>query len=225
MLEIVFDENKTPAFLAQPCLLLEVEDSVLSSWQNMRFYARNLLKEYAQERVLKFHTKQGNLFYFLALAFSIESYAEETNLETVVFEVDDSQKAFAEYRPFAALTNALRYMRDLLRMDEKEAYADIKRLGYLGLKIHEDYLKKQIVIQWQEGEFPQYFCATQKNAALLLIALFKFWAICKDEQARIGIIGENVLGNVILPNLSTEDEMIEYVIKNTMGEKCKLMID
>lgn len=225
MLEIVFDENKSSNFLGQSCRLIKVEDSFLSSWQNMRLYARNLLKEYAYERVLKFQTKQGNFLYFLVLAFSIESYAEETNLETVVFGVDDSRKAFAEYRPFAALTNALRYMRDLLRMGEKEAYSDIKRLGYLGLKIHEDYLKKQIVIQWRDEASPQYFCANQKNAAFVLIALFKFWAICKDEQVRIGIIGENVFGNVIIPNLSTEDEMIEYVIKNTMGEKCKLMID
>ena len=225
MLEIVFDENKSSDFLGQSCRLIKIEDSFLSSWQKMRSYVRDLLKEYAHERVLKFQTKQGNFLYFLALAFSIESYAEETNLETVVFEVDDSGKAFAEYHPFAALTNALRYMRDLLRMDEKEAYADIKRLGYLGLKIHEDYLKKQIVVQWQEGKCPQYFCANQKNAAFLLIALFKFWAICKDEQQRIGIIGENVLGDVILPNLSTEDEMIEYVINNTVREKCKLMTD
>lgn len=225
MLEIVFDENKSSDFLGQSCRLIKVEDSFLSSWQNMRLYVRNLLKEQALERVLKLQTRQGNLLYFLALAFSIESYAEETNLETVVFEVDDSRQAFSEYRPFAALTNALRYMRDLLLMDEKEAYADIKRLGYLGLKVQEDYLNKQIVIQWQEGKSPQYFCATQKNAALLLIALFKFWAICKDEQQRIGIIGENVWGNVILPNLSTEDEMIEYVINNTVREQCKLMTD
>lgn len=221
MLEIVFDENKTAAFLEQPCPLLKVEDAFLSSWHDMRAYARNLLKEYIQERVLKFQIKQGNLLYFLALAFSIESYAEETNLETVVFMVDDSQKAFEQYHPFVALTNALRYMRDLLRMDEKEAYADIKRLGYLGLKVNEDYIKKQIVIQWREGKSPKYFSATQKNAAFLLIALFKFWAICKDEQPRIGIIGDNVWADVVLPDFSNEDDMIEYVINNTVREKCK----
>ena len=225
MLEIVFDENKDATFLEQPCLLLKVEDSFLSSWQKMRGYACSLFDIYATERVLKIQMSQHNLMYFLALAFCVEAYAEATDVETVVFVVGDSQKALSEYKPFAALTNALRYMRDLLRMDEKEAYADIKRLGYLGLKIHEDYLKKQIVIQWREEKSSQYFGAMQKNAAFLLIALFKFWAICKDEQPRIGIIGENVWGDVILPNLSTEDEMIEYVIKNTMGEKCKLMID
>ena len=225
MLEIVFDENKDAAFLDQPCLLLKVEDSFLSSWQKMRGYACSLFDIYATERVLKIQMSQHNLMYFLALAFCVEAYAEATDVETVVFVVGDSQKALSEYKPFAALTNALRYMRDLLRMDEKEAYADIKRLGYLGLKIHEDYLKKQIVIQWREEKSSQYFGAMQKNAAFLLIALFKFWAICKDERPRIGIIGENVWGDVILPNLATEDDMIEYVIKQTMGEKCKLMTD
>lgn len=225
MLEIVFDENKDATFLEQPCPLLKVEDSFLSSWQKMRGYACSLFDIYATERVLKIQMSQGDLMYFLALAFCVEAYAEATDVETVVFVVENSQKAFEQYKPFAALTNALRYMRDLLRMDEKEAYADIKRLGYLGLKIHEDYLKKQIVIQWREEKSSQYFGAMQKNAAFLLIALFKFWAICKDEQPRIGIIGENVWGDVILPNLATEDDMIEYVIKQTMGEKCRLMID
>ena len=225
MLEIVFDENKTAAFLERPCLLIKVEDSFLSSWPKMRLYARNLLNEYPHEQVLKLQIKQKDLLYFLALAFCVEGYAENTALETVVFEVENSRKAFEQYHPFAALTNAIRYMRDLLRMDENEAYADIKRLGYLGLKISEDYIKKQIIIQWKEAKSSQYFCDIKKNAAFLLIALFKFWAICKDERPRIGIIGEEVWGDVVLPNLLTEDEMIEYVIKQTMGGKCKLMID
>ena len=216
MLEIVFDENKTAAFLGQTCPLLELADSFLDSWPKMRAYARVLLDQYANERVLKISMPQNDLMYFAALAFSVESYAEDTCLETVVFVVEDSAKAFEQYRPFAALTNALRYMRDLLRMDEKEAYADIKRLGYLGLKVQEDYLKRQIVVQWRESKTPQYFCATQKNAAFLLIALFKFWAICKDKEPRIGIIGENVWGDEILPNLASEDEMIEYVINHTV---------
>ena len=226
MLEVAFDENNSPAFLGQNCLMIKVDEAFLSSWTQMRIFAQNTLKKYAEERVIKLLMQQSQKLYFLALAFSIESYAENTLLETVVFAVSDCQKSLDKYKPFAALTNALRYMRDLLRMNEKEAHADIKRLGYLGLKIHEDYLKNQIVIQWQEGSSPQYFCATHKNAAFLLIALFKFWAICKDKNPRIGIIGDNVLGDdVMVPNLLNEDEMIEYVIKNTMEDKCKLMID
>ena len=225
MLEIVFDENKSSNFLGQSCRLIKVEDSFLSSWQKMRDYAQNLLQKYAGDRVLKIQVSQNEKMYLLALAFSIECYAENTMLETLVFDVTNSQKAFTEYHPYGALTNALRYMRDLLRMNEKEAYADIKRLGYLGLKIDEDYLKKQIVVRWQEGKAPQYFCAMQKNAAFLLIALFKFWAICKDAQPRVGIIGEDVGGDTCLPNLSNENEMIEYVINTTLGEKCKLMTD
>lgn len=225
MLEIVFDENKDAIFFEQPCPLLKIEDSFLSSWQKMRAYAQSVLDVYANEPVLKLQMSQKNLMYFLALAFTVEAYAETSDVETLVFVVEDSQKVFDEFKPFAALNNALRYMRDLMRMEEKEAYADIKRLGYLGLKVQEDYIKKQIIIQWREEKSSQYFCATQKNATFLLIALFKFWAICKDKQARIGIIGEEVWGDVFLPNLLTEEEMIEYVIKQTMGEKCKLMID
>lgn len=225
MLEIAFDENMQAVFLGQKCQSVELNTDSLCAWADFRAYARQLIQKNAHTNVLKIVMPQNQKLFWLALAFSIETYDEKTDLETLVFYVEDSQKAFADYKPFAALTNALRYMRDLLRMDEKEAYADIKRLGYLGLKVNEDYLKKQIVVQWLEGKTPQYFCATQKNAAFLLIALFKFWAICKDAQQRVGIIGENVWGDTALPNLSTEDDMIEYVIKQTMGEKCKLMID
>lgn len=216
MLEIGFDEKNTAAFLGQSCPLIDVDVKHVSDWKSCFALAKNYIADFPKERVLKFDLTDKNKLNLLALAFSVAAYEEQTTLETVVFVCDNFLQTSSDYKPIAALTNALRYMRDLMRMDEKEAYADIKRLGYLGLKVNEDYLKKQIVVQWQESKTPQYFCATQKNAAFILIALFKFWAICKDPKPRVGIIGENVWGDVVLPNLSSEDEMIEYVINNTV---------
>lgn len=225
MIEIVFDENKSASFLGQDCPLIEFDEKNLTSIKQMRVWVQNLLTEFAQERVLKIKSLQMMKMYLLTLVFSIESYEDKTNLETVVFEVFDSRKAIENYGYFSAATNAIRYMRDLLRMEEKEAYADIKRLGYLGLNVEEDYLKKQIIVKWHEGDNAQILCATQNNAAFMLIALFKFWAICKDDKPRIGLIGKNVIGGEFIPNLESEDEMIEYVINNTVRKKCKLMTD
>lgn len=225
MIEIVFDESKSASFLGQDCPLIECDEKKLTSIKQMRGWVQNLLMEFAQERVLKIKSLPMMKLYLLTLVFSIESYEDKTNLETVVFEVSDSRKAIENYGCFSAVTNAIRYMRDLLRMEEKEAYADIKRLGYLGLNVEEDYLKQQIIVKWHEGDNAQILCATQNNAAFMLIALFKFWAICKDDKPRIGLIGKNVIGDEFIPNLESEDEMIEYVINNTVREKCKLMTD
>ena len=66
----------------------------------MRGYAWSLFDVYPLERVLKIQMSQGDLMYFLALAFCVEAYAEATDVETVVFVVGDSQKALSEYKPF-----------------------------------------------------------------------------------------------------------------------------
>ena len=216
MLEIVFDEGKDALFMGQSCKMQKLETEANPTWTQARSFAQKIIENNAEERGLKVQFDKENNIPLFSLAFCVEAYDEKTKLETLVIEVSNSKEMIAVFAPYAALNNAVRYMRDLYHMEEKEAYADIKRLGYLGLQVKEDYIKKQITVKWQAREKLKYYSAQTTNAAFVLVGLFKFWAITKADTSYIGIIGNTAEEGEIIPNLKSENEMIEYVINHTV---------
>lgn len=218
MLEIVFDENASCEFLGQKCQTADVDIAAGCDWETYRKAAAQLVAAHTKERVVVINfSGSEKMMNYLALALGVETYEEQTELESVVFKVGDSQKALSDYKPFMALANSLRYARDLLRLPEAERRADIKRLGYLGLKVKEDYIKETITIDWPGKKPEKKMTAEGALAALVLVGVMKKQAICKDEQACRGIIGkvfEKEADKIAEPK--DENEMIEKII-----EKCE----
>lgn len=218
MLEIVFDENAGCEFLGQKCQTADLDIAADCDWQTYRRIAAQLITAYADQRVVVVNFPLSEkMMNCLALALGIEAYEEKTQLESVIFKVSDSKKALSDYKPFMALANSLRYARDLLRLSEAERRADIKRLGYLGLKVKEDYIKDTVTIDWLGKEPVKKIAADGGLAALVLVGVMKKQAICKDENAWRGVIGkafENGADKIAEPK--DENEMIEKII-----EKCE----
>ncbi len=218
MLEIAFSQDKNCQFLGQKCpvfSLFDVDDA--KNFASFRRIAQNILLQYGKKRVLIVRVKEEYI-NDLALALCLATYLEDLALETVVFEVDNLQVASLNYQPYAALTNALRYMRDLYRMEEKEAFADINRLGYLGLEIYRDYFHKQISVKWKNKPFDKVFYAKNNLSVFVLVALMKYWAIVKSENSIMAYLGgENVDNAIVIPDFLSEDEMIDYVINMVRG--------
>ena len=154
MLEIVFDENKDGGFLGQSfpevCVSLPPEDSPFEAYRKT---AAEIADCYQNSRaVILTSVPEGWGMNMLALALAVETYEEKGLLESAVFKVAHSGKAMCAYKPYAALANSIRYVRDLMRLDENEMFADIKRLGYLGLKISEDYIEHKMNICGRDRE-------------------------------------------------------------------------
>lgn len=215
MLEIVFDEKGGNEFLGQKCpdvILPFVEDNDFSSF---RAVAKEIIEKNSEQRVIIVKAEpRAEVINLWALAFNVESYDEQTCLENVVFKVCDCRQAIEDYKPFAALANSIRYARDLLQLDKNEQWADIKRLGYLGLKVTEDYIHNQLDIYWPGEEPCKEFAAVDELSGLVLVGMMKAWAINKEKFAAHGVLGAP--GNTSTELLSvpkTEDEMIEKIIK------------
>lgn len=213
MLEIVFDENACCEFLGQKCEEIFPVFPEISDFSSYRKLAKQIIDDNPNQRALVIHpAAEGEQMNLLALALSVETYAEQTNLEDVVFKVRDCRMAIEAYRPFMALANSLRYARDLLRLDADERIADIKRLGYLGLKIKEDYINNLLELDWAGTEPVRNLSAREINSGLVLVGLMKNWAICKEKFAVHGIIGGEASGYEI-PVPADEDEMIEKIVE------------
>lgn len=213
MLEIVFDENASCEFLGQKCVELTPVFPAVSDFSSYRKLAKTIVDEHPEQRALVIRpAAEGEQVNLLALALSVETYDEKTNLEDVVFKVKDCRAAIEAYKPFAALANSLRYVRDLLRLDENERVADIKRLGYLGLKIKEDYINNRLELDWAGSEPAMTLAARDMKSGLVLVGLMKTWAICKTKFAVHGIIGGEAAEDNI-PAPADENEMIEKIVE------------
>lgn len=213
MLEIVFDENAGCGFLGQKCVEIMPILSEKPDFSSYRQTARQIIKEYTNRRVLIIRLEdEDERMNLLALALSVEAYEESTDLENAVFKVKDCRRAIDAYKPYMALANSLRYVRDLLRLDAGERIADIKRLGYLGLKIKEDYINNRLELDWPGTEPVRILTASEINSGLVLIGLMKTWAICKEKFAVHGVIGGKKTEYEI-PAPANEDELIERIVE------------
>ena len=214
MLEIVFDENFENEFLGQTFPLMNMPQLKSEDIADYREIARRLIADNKKQRVIILKpADEGIYMNFYALALTIEAYKEDTCLETVVFKVEDSKKAAQEFRPFAALSNSVRYARDLFKFDERELISDVKRLGYLGLKVSEDYINNTLNLEWDGEQSAIKLCANDKNSMIVLVGVMKCLAINKEKRAIVGRIGEGVdVEAKKIENIASEDEIIEKII-------------
>lgn len=217
MLEIVFDENQNNLFLGQSYSHVKIEAPVEFSFAAYRLAAARFVEAYAEQPVVlvDFLGNEEERNYF-ALALSVETYREDNCLESVVFKIKDRNESFAEYRPFGALANSIRYARDLFCMEENEMYADIKRLGYLGLKIKEDYLKNEIIMEWPGSGDVIEFCSQGKSETAMYVGVVKALAIIRHPAALRLTIKRGLIGAEI-----HEDELISNIVNMVRNENEK----
>ena len=74
-----------------------------------------------------------------ALALFIASCQIDNNIDCVVLKVADAKSATEAYKPYVALTIAIKYIMRLGREDIQSIYKDVSTLGYLGIDVKRDY--------------------------------------------------------------------------------------
>lgn len=178
MIEIVLDENGGDTFLdkSRPVFAIKVPLAYdLAAYQTM---ARQLIEKYAKTPIVIIQADHQdfsiNLF---ALALFLESCFIENKIECAVFKVADSKKATEAYKPYVALTIALKYVMRLISEDVKMIYKEISGLGYLGLDIRNDYLADKIYLKLQGTAPVRRLYAETVSEALVCAGILKALAL------------------------------------------------
>ena len=140
MIEIAFDEKDNNVFLGQVRQVVDICDEKCSSFEDYRMFADKILKQYENEQIILIKNKSksfsSNLF---AVALFVSSCLNKTKTECVVFKVENHKKEFQIYKPYVALTIALKYAIRLCNLPITEAYKEISNMSYLGIEIKKDY--------------------------------------------------------------------------------------
>ena len=112
-------------------------------------------------------------------------------LEKLIF-IGSGLSNLDEYKPYAALVNAVRYARDMINepanaLTPEIFAADIKRLEYLGLKV--DILDEA---QMKNEGFNLALAVAQGSQNRPQIAILQWLGNAKEKDIKLGLVGKGV---------------------------------
>ena len=209
MIETVLDGHSGDTFLNQPRPVYTPDFSG-TTFDDYRRAAKNFVKTYAKERIVIVHTPKENFSLNLfSLALFIESCRMENNIDAAVFKVADEAKALAEYRPFIALTIAVKYVMRLCKEDAARIYHEFTEMGYLGLEITQDYLKDETILRLKGAEDLVRLTPQSTQEAVANVAMLKALSLLKGG-ANIEVVVKNNPKDTALD----EDAAIAQILKD-----------
>ena len=174
MIEIALDEQPDNRFLGleRPVFTVNAFSGVVLN--DYRRLARNFVVRYADVPIVIVRSSvEGFSLNMFALALFIESCHIENRIDCAVFKVADAAKATEAYKPYVALTIAIKYIMRLCRESSKNIYKEIIGLGYLGLDVKTDYAARKIYLSLAGGENPVKLDTTGSDAVLAAAGTLK----------------------------------------------------
>ena len=214
MLEIAFDKNDNDEFLHAVRPVVTIQDEKLSSFEEYCQKAKQILATYSKEQIILIRNNSkdfsSNLF---AVALFVSSCLTETKTECVVFKVSEYEKALAEYKPYVALTIALKYAIRLYNQPVADAYKEIANMAYLGIDIKRDYSDKKILMNINNGTDKVEYTSNSIDQAIVVAATLKAFALMKASKnfsAQIYQTTQNLTSDI--------SEIINKIVKNVSEE-------
>lgn len=174
MIDIAFDVNKDNTFCGENYSVIAINNPA-QSWADYKKQAGMLIKEHSSEKtiVVKVNNDDFSINKF-SVALFVSSFETTGKLDLVVFKVDDLEKAREAYKPYLALTVALKYIMQLINQSPEVICKNVSTLGYLGLLIETDYANNITFLEYPGADEPIYeFEAHNSFEVLLWAAVLK----------------------------------------------------
>lgn len=174
MIEIALDEQPDNRFLGLERPVFTVNAFSGTALDDYRRLARNFVVRYTDVPIVIVRSSvAGFSLNMFALALFIESCHIENRIDCAVFKVADAAKATEAYKPYVALTIAIKYIMRLCRESSKNIYKEITGLGYLGVDVKTDYAARKIYLSLAGGENPVKLDTTGSDAVLAAAGTLK----------------------------------------------------
>lgn len=167
-------------------------------WQQYGAKAYQKIKQYSSIKVHMPAEQIYNFTFGLEMAsYRFDKYhttlkpEDLPKLEKLIF-IGSGLSNLDEYKPYAALVNAVRYARDMINepanaLTPEIFAADIKRLEYLGLKV--DILDEA---QMKNEGFNLALAVAQGSQNRPQIAVLQWLGNAKEKDIKLGLVGKGV---------------------------------
>lgn len=210
MIEIALDKNNNDSFRNLPRTVYTIRQFSGSNIDSYLQLAQKIISHHASEQIIIIRIKTAKCsLNMLAVALFIESCRLENQLECVVFKVTDYERAINEYKPFVALTIAIRLAMRLCRENAETVYRELENMQYLGLDIHTDYKNNKIFSTLPGNGTPLIITTHTTSEAIATAATLKALSLAKADAAVNAEIDINKQDFAI-----DENDIIRRVIDN-----------
>lgn len=212
MIEIVLDGNDGNEFLHHLYPLVIPSAIYSAPFSAYLAEAKKIISAHALEQAIIIH-ENDTLFSInkLALALFIISCKIENNLDFAVFKVKNRAEKTEAYKPYVALTVAVKYVMRIAEDTPKNALKDMACLSYLGLSVKQDCEQDKLFLTLQRNAPLKTIAAANFSEALIAVGTLKALALTQtDVSLKVEI---NCL-DYETP-LDT-DTVIEKIIQNVM---------
>ena len=212
MIETVLDANDNDKFLNRTYRVINpsaILDAPFSAYRNE---AKKIISAYAAEAAIII-PEADTVFSInkLALALFVESCKVKNNLEFAVFKVKNLPKKTESYKPYVALTVAVKYVMRLINESPQNAFRDIANLSYLGLDIKHDYAHDKLFMSLQRKDPIKKIKSSNFSETLTLVGILKALSLTHTDtsiQAEIDCLNYDTPIDL--------DEIIDRVIGEVM---------
>ncbi|MBQ8436891.1 MAG: hypothetical protein IJX20_04500 [Alphaproteobacteria bacterium] len=211
MIEIILDGNADDEFCGQKYSVIEVASETLNSWTKYKQLAQQIIVDYAKELAVIIKLENPNIFLNkLAVALFVESLTTPNQLQYAVFKVKNLQQSREQYKPYAALTIAIKYALNLANENHNTIYKNISELGYLGIETEQDYTTNILVLTLPNSDStPLVITSNNLEDTICGVALLKALSLAQIKFSIILKIERNET-----EISSNKDVLVEKIIQN-----------
>ena len=211
MIDIAFDMHQDNTFCGEAFSVIEIENE-LQSWADYKNFAQLFIQQHAQEKTVVVNVVNNHFsINKFSVALFVSSFNLSCPLNLVVFKVDDLEQAREDYKPYLALTVALKYVLQLVNEPAETIYKNVSILGYLGVSITNDYINHSLLLEYHgatDGKTYE-FEAKSPFEALLYAGVLKTVAIAHlPLNLKIKIIKNPEIQKIDM------DELAEQIVQH-----------
>lgn len=211
MIEVVLDGNDNNEFCDKVYPVIRIDNICENTWEEYRQIAKKIISENPTRYALILRSDNKDIsLNKMALAFFVESITVSNDIEYVVFKVSNLIESREKYKPYIALSIALKYALNLANETPNVIFKNISELGYLGVQTQRNYSDNTMVLSLPNST-AKPFVMTPKNIeeTLCAVAVLKALSVGQFEvnaQANIKILSSSETIN--------KTAMVDKIIKD-----------
>ena len=209
MLEIAFYSGNDNIFLDKERKVIKIDSLPSTAFSEYKKKATEVISSFSNEKIIIIETDQTVSINYLALALFIISCYTNNKIECAVFRTADRQTTIKNYKPFVALTIAVKYVMRLCHENTHDLYKSFLDLGYLRLHSQKDYLQNKIYLKLEQGGERHKVSIQTTHDAIKIVGMLKALSLAKKEVSFDVEIKENLDDNTF-----DEKEIIDQLIED-----------